>query len=197
MVIIQTDLGLVDTETGIVKQEWDNSEEFHKDREFTWDSSIILTYIAYGNLIKIHREMNNEDKKRDVKCECGRTIQKSFHSKHIHTGIHYRLIHGIKKERVKYKKKVKCHLYEEALAESLVNMEITKKRIKKIRFDREKYYEDNHKIMIKKSLDYYYRVDKVERLKKITCECGRIVSKGNLTTHLKSKIHKRRLKSKI
>lgn len=185
--IIQTDLGLVDTETGIVRQEWDNSEEFHKDREFTWDSSIILTYIAYGNLIKIHREMNNEDKKRDVKCECGRTIQKSFHSRHIHTGIHYRLIHGIKKERQVYKKKK-------------MNMEsfLAQGRILRTKgFDREKYYEDNHNIMIKRSLDYYYKVDKVKRLKKITCKCGRIVSKGNLTTHLKSKIHKRRLKSKI
>ena len=58
------------------------------------------------------------------------------------------------------------------------------------------YYTKNTKILRKKSLDYYYNTRRKTALKKIICECGRTVSKGNHITHLKSNIHKKWMKKK-
>lgn len=43
-------------------------------------------------------------------------------------------------------------------------------------------------------LTYYYNVKRSELLKKITCSCGRVVSKGNYLSHTRTTIHHKRLK---
>lgn len=44
-----------------------------------------------------------------------------------------------------------------------------------------------------KQLDYYYKVARKKRLEKVKCNCGRIVSQGNLKAHKKSDFHIKQL----
>lgn len=58
------------------------------------------------------------------------------------------------------------------------------------------YYQKNKERLQRKSRERYYQ--NRERLgKKVTCECGDVLSFQNMRTHLKTKLHAKRLRLAI
>jgi len=113
-------------------------------------------------------QKNKEKIKSKRTCECGRIVSNGGYLLHLRSKLHNKLI---KKEKPVIKKEIK------------IKIKITKKE----------YYKKNKKEINNKVLDYYYKTRRNINLEKITCKCGRTVSKGNYHIHLKSNIHKKRI----
>jgi hypothetical protein len=62
------------------------------------------------------------------------------------------------------------------------------------------YVEENHDKYINYQKDYYNRRKEEilsQKKEKIMCECGRTLTSGNMTSHLKTKLHKKHLALKM
>jgi len=58
------------------------------------------------------------------------------------------------------------------------------------------YYQQNKEKLKKKSRERYY-AKKESLCKKVTCECGSVLSAQNMNYHLKTKLHARRYRTVI
>ena len=150
---------------------------------YNYDNRFFTTQIKYSNkykhLFKIQKRKNNNISSRwfyynkyrvPITCMCGKKL--------FQLSLKYHLTSHSHRENMKLKN---------------IDIPISNKGVNE--YSRNKY-KKNTEVMKTKVLNYYYKTRRDKVLKKVDCECGRTVSRGNLKTHLKSNIHKKGLKSK-
>lgn len=179
----------------------------------------------FKNIYEIHKDINSNLRSMwyyytfmrvSEICSCGKKLMKGSMKSHLKRKIHFDRLNGVEKENML--EEITCECGNEMLKQNL------KLHLKlKIHFNRMKEkeigsvpkrpvgrpkkpahpkvervtYENNKEIIIQRNLDYYYKTGRTKMLKKVTCECGNVITKGNLKVHLKSNMHARRLREKV